>query len=110
MTQPSSSGIVTTWSGRRTSSNLREAIGHAPVPGDPPRHYAVVEPGHPVVPIERYFPPIRDLLPHRLPLPDLVDAAREDFRLGAIPSPLVGESHVRHALRSVLELSAVPLL
>src|SRR6266571_4617995 len=98
---PSSSGIVTT---------LSEAIGHAPVPGDFPGHNAVVQPGHPVVPLEGYFPPIGDLLSHRLPLPDLVGAARQNRGLGSIPLPWVGESDVRHALWSVLELGAVPLL
>src|SRR5215470_19043884 len=98
---PSSSGIATI---------LGEAIGNASVPGDLPGHDAVVEPGHPVVPLEGYFPPIGDLLSHRLPLPDLVDAARHDHRLGAVPFPLVGEPDVRHALWRVLELGAIPPL
>src|SRR5439155_20296798 len=94
---PSSSGIVT------TLSKLSEPIGHAPVPGDFPGHNAVVQPGHPVVPLEGYFPPIGDLLSHRLPLPDLVGAARQNRGLGSIPLPWVGESDVRHALWSVTE-------
>src|SRR6185369_793682 len=109
MTLPSSR-IVSTLSGLRTSSLLREPIGHTPVSGDFPGHHAVVEPRNPVVPIERLFPPVGDLLAHRLPLPDLVDAARHDSGFGSIPPPLVGESHVRHALRNVLEFRLVPLL
>src|SRR5262245_60161603 len=99
----SSNGIVTTLSNVRSSSISREPIGHTPVPVDLPGHHAVVEPRHPEVPIEWHLPPIGHLLPHRLPLPDVVDAARHDFGRGSIPSPLVGEADVRHALRSVLE-------
>src|SRR5262249_16281560 len=103
----SSSEIATAFSGFRIS---REPIGHAPVSGDLPRHDAVVEPGHAVVPLEGYVPPIGDFLAHRLPLPDLVDAAAQNLGLGSVPSPLVGEADVRHALRNVLEPRAVPLL
>src|SRR5437773_357602 len=42
---PRSSRIVT---------SLSEPIGHASVLGDLPRHNAVVEPGHPVVSLERH--------------------------------------------------------
>src|SRR6185295_3134726 len=98
---PSTRGIATI---------LGEAIGNTSVPGDFPGHDAVVQPGHPVVPLEGYFPPLGDLLAQRLPLPDLVDAARHDHGLGSIPLPRVGEPDVRHALRRILELGAVPLL
>src|SRR5262249_30069313 len=97
----SSSGIATI---------LGEAIGNTSVPGDFPGHDAVVQPGHPVVPLEGYFPPLGDLLAQRLPLPDVVDAARHDHGLGSVPLPRVGEPDVRHALRRILELGAVPLL
>src|SRR5262245_40983558 len=98
---PSSSGIATI---------LGEAIADASVPRDFPGHDAVLQHGHAVVPLEGYFPPLGDLLAQRLPLADVVDAARHDHGLGSIPLPRVGEPDVRHALRRILELGAVPLL
>src|SRR5262245_18983659 len=91
-------------------TNLCEPIGHGPVPGDLPGHDAVVQPGHPVISLHRHVPPLRDLLSQPLHLPDLVGGARKNLDLGSIPSPLVAEPHVRHALWSRLELGAVPLL
>src|SRR5262245_62048298 len=98
---PSSSGIATI---------LGEAIADTSVPGHFPGHDAVDQPGHPVVPLDGHFPPPGDLLAQRLPLPDLVDAARHDHGLGSVPLPRIGEPDVRHAQRRVLELGAVPLL
>src|SRR6266481_7216052 len=51
-----------------------------------------------------------DLLSRRLHLPDLVGGARKNLGLVAIPSPLIGETDVRHALWCRLELGEVPLL
>src|SRR6266550_3272309 len=96
----SSSTIVT---------SLSEPIGHAPVPGDPPRHYAVVQPGHSVISIERHVPVLGDLLSRRLHLPDLVGAARKNLGLVSIPSPRIAEPGVRHALWSRLDLGGVPI-
>src|SRR5690606_10612382 len=73
------SEIATILSGLRSSSALREPIGHAPVLRNSPRHDAVVEPGHAVVALERNIPPIRDFFAQWLPLPDVVDAARHDL-------------------------------
>src|SRR4051812_17311431 len=109
---PTSSGIATTPSAliENFIGELREAIAHAPVFGYFPGHDAVVEAGHAVVPLERYFPPIGDLFSLRLPLPDVVGSARHDRRLAAIPLPGVSESNVRHALWRILELGAIPAL
>src|SRR4029453_4626302 len=51
-----------------------------------------------------------DLLSQRLHLPDLVGGARKNLGRVSVPSPLVAEPDVRHALRRRLELGAVPLL
>src|SRR5215813_9142932 len=91
----------------RVAASLSEPIGHLPVLGDLPRHDAVVEPRH--VP-NRLFEEFGDLLQHRLLLPDLVGGTRQKLGLVSIPIPLIGESDVRHALWSHLELGAVPLL
>src|SRR5262249_14407532 len=92
------------------AAGLSEPIGHLPVLGDPPRHDAVVEPRHSVVPLERHVMILGDLLSRRLHLPDLVGGARKNLGLVSIPSPLIGEPDVRHALWSPLELGDVPLL
>src|SRR6476646_3392859 len=97
---PSSSAIAT---------SLSEPIGHTPIPADPPRHDAVVQPGHSVVSIERHVPILGDLLSRRLHLPDLVGGARNNLGLVSIPIPLIAEPCVRHALWSGLDLGAVPL-
>src|SRR5947209_13769076 len=57
-------------------ASLSEPIGHTPVPGDPPRHHAVVQPRHSVISLKRHVPVLSDLLSCRLHLPDLVGAAR----------------------------------
>src|SRR5258708_35990528 len=98
---PRSSRIVT---------SLSEPIGHAPVLGDLPRHNAVVEPGHSVIALRRHVPPLGDLLSQRLHLPDLVGGARKNLGRASIPSPLMAEPDVRHALWWRLELGEVPLL
>src|SRR6266566_6847947 len=90
-------------------TSLSEPIGHTPVPGDPPRHYAVVQTGHSVISIERHVPVLGDLLSRRLHLPDLVGAARKNLGLVSIPSPRIAEPCVRHALWSRFDLGAVPL-
>src|SRR5215471_7308921 len=89
--------------------SLSEPIGHAPVPGDPPRHNAVVEPRHSVIPIKRLVPVLGDLLSRRLHLPDLVGAARKNLGLVSIPIPRIAEPAVRHGLWSPLDLGGVPL-
>src|SRR5258707_13532905 len=89
-------------------ASLSEPIGHTPVPRDPPRHYAVVQPGHSVISIERHVPVLGDLLSRRLHLSDLVGAARKNLGLVSIPSPRIAEPGVRHALWSRLDLGAVP--
>src|SRR5262249_9722291 len=86
---PRSSRIVT---------SLSEPIGHAPVLGDLPGHNAVVEPGHSVISLHRHVPPLGDLLSQRLHLPDLVGGARKNLGRVSIPSPLIAEPDVRHAL------------
>src|SRR5206468_11280521 len=86
---PRSSRIVT---------SLSEPIGHAPVLGDLPGHNAVVEPGHSVISLHRYVPPLGDLLSQRLHLPNLVGGARKNLGRVSIPSPLIAEPDVRHAL------------
>src|SRR5262245_1282740 len=91
-------------------TSLSEPIRHAPVLGDLPGHDAVVEPGHAVIALRRHVPPLGDLLSQRLHLPDLVGGTRKNLGRVAIPGPLIAKPHVRHALRSVLELGAVPLL
>src|SRR5215813_2972148 len=97
---PSNSRIVT---------NLSEPIGHAPIPGDLPGHDAVVEPGHPVISLRGHIPPLGDLLSQRLHLPELVGGARKNLGRASIPSPLIAEPDVRHALWCGLELGEVPL-
>src|SRR5512145_1434183 len=91
------------------ATSLSEPIGHAPVPGDPPRHDAVVQPGHSVVSLERLVPVPGDLLSRRLLLPDLVGAARQNLGRVSIPGPRIAEPDVRHALWRSLELGAVPI-
>src|SRR5262249_35236451 len=91
---PRSSRIVT---------SLSEPIGHAPVLGDLPGHNAVVEPGHSVISLHRHVPPLGDLLSQRLHLPDLVGGARKNLGRVSIPSPLIAEPDVRHALWCRLE-------
>src|SRR5262245_26960057 len=103
---PTSSTIA----GSRTVTSLSEPIGHAPVPGDLPGHDAVVEPGHSVISLHRHVPPLGDLLSQRLHLPDLVGGARKNLGRASIPSPLIAEPDVRHALWCRLELGEVPLL
>src|SRR5438132_1847383 len=98
---PRSSRIVT---------SLREPIGRAAVPGDLPGHNAVVAPGHSVISLPRHVPPLGDLLSQRLHLPDLVGGARKNLGRVSIPSPLIAEPDVRHALWCRLELGEVPLL
>src|SRR5712672_3025105 len=68
-------------------TSLSEPIGHTPIPADPPRHNAVVQPEHSVVSIERHVPVLGDLLSRRLHLPDLVGAAGKNLGLIAIPIP-----------------------
>src|SRR5262245_37547140 len=94
----------------RSVTSLSEPIGHAPVLGDLPGHNAVVEPGHPVISLHRHVPPLGDLLSQRLYLPDLVGGARQNLGRASIPSPLIAEPDVRHALWCRLELGEVPLL
>src|SRR5262249_51860327 len=89
---------------------LSESIGHAPVPGDLPRHHAVVQTGHSVVAIKRHVPILGDLFSRRLLLADFVDAAGKNLGLVAIPIPHIAEPCVRHALWSRFDLSLVPLL
>src|SRR5215468_3266821 len=103
---PTSSTIV----GSRIAASLREPIGHLPVLGDLPGHNAVVEPGHSVISLRRHVPPLGDLLSQRLHLPDLVGGARKNLGRASIPSPLIAEPDVRHALWCRLELGEVPLL
>src|SRR6185295_3487725 len=91
-------------------TSLSEPIGHTPVPGDPPRHNAVVEPRHSVISIERHVPVLGDLLARRLLLADLVGAAGKNLGLVSIPIPHIAEPCVRHALWGRLNLGAVPLL
>src|SRR6266478_8379002 len=91
------------------AASLSEPIGHTSVPGDLPRHHAVVQAGHSVISLERHVPVFGDLLSRRLHLPDLVGAARENLGLVSIPIPRIAEPGVRHALRSSLDLGAVPL-
>src|SRR5262245_46026773 len=79
-------------------TSLGEPIGHLPVLGDLPGHDAVVEPGHSVISLRRHIPPLGDLLPQRLHLPDLVGGARQNLGLLSIPVPPIAEPHVRHAL------------
>src|SRR5207245_2547895 len=93
----------------RIVASLSEPIGHTPVPGDPPRHHAVVQPRHSVISLKRHVPVLSDLLSRRLHLPDLVGAARKNLGLVSIPIPLIAEPGVRHALCSPLELGKVPL-
>src|ERR1700752_2846001 len=108
---PTSTTVVsTTVVSSRIVTSLSEAIGHAPVLGDLPGHDAVVEPGHSVISLHRHVPPLGDLLPQRLHLPDLVGGARKNLGRASIPSPLIAEPDVRHALWCVLELGEVPLL
>src|SRR3984893_16614262 len=94
----------------RTVTSLSEPIGHAPVLGDLPGHNAVVEPGHSVISLHRHVPPLGDLLSQRLHLPDLVGGARKNLGRVSIPSPLIAEPDVRHALWCRLGLGEVPLL
>src|ERR1044071_848469 len=89
---------------------LSEPIGHTPVPGDPPWHDAVVQPGHSVISIERHVPVFGNLLSRRLLLPDLIGTARQNLGLLAVPVPHIAEPRVRHALWRRLDLGAVPLL
>src|SRR5262245_33347345 len=97
-------------SSNEIATTLSEPIGHLPVLGDLPGHDAVVEPRHPVIPLERHVPPLSDLLAQRLYLPDLVGAARKDLGRVSIPSPGIGEPDVRHAVCWRLQLGEVPLL
>src|SRR6476469_3375230 len=94
----------------RVATSLSEPIGHAPVLGDLPGHNAVVEPGHSVISLHRHVPPLGALLSQRLHLPDLVGGARKNLGRVSIPSPLIAEPDVRHALWCRLELGEVPLL
>src|SRR6185295_6411753 len=87
-----------------------EPIGHTAVPGDPPWHHAVVQPGHSVISLKRHVPIFGDFFPRRLPLPDLVDASGKNCGLVAVPIPAITESGMRHALRRAFDLSAVPRL
>src|SRR5207244_11634303 len=89
---------------------LRVAIGHAPVLRDPPRLHRVVQPRHTERLIEGLVPVLGDLLARRLRLADLVDAARHDLGLVAVPLPRVGEQAKGHPLRCSLELRLVPFL
>src|SRR5689334_14094277 len=89
---------------------LREAIAHAPVLRDPPWLHRVVQPRHAERLIEGLVPVLGDLLARRLRLADLVDAARHDFGLVAVPLPRVGEQAMGHPLRRSLELRQVPFL
>src|SRR6185295_2176984 len=89
---------------------LREPIGHAPVPGDFPGLDAVVQPRHAERLIVGFVPVLGDLLARRLHLSDLVDAARQNLRLVAVPVPRVGETAMRHPLRGAAEFSLVPFL
>src|SRR5262245_60053094 len=98
---PRSSRIVT---------SLSEPIGHAPVLRDLPGHNAVVEPAHSVISLHRHVPPLGDLLSQRLHLPDPVGGARKNLGRVSIPSPLIAEPDVRHALWCRLELGEVPIL
>src|SRR6185295_12213214 len=91
-------------------SNLRVPIGHAPVPGDPPGLHAVVQPRHAECFIEGLVPELGDLFARRLNLTDLVRAARQEFRLLAVPMPLIAETGMGHTLWRSLELSLVPFL
>src|SRR5499427_1950643 len=89
---------------------LREAIGHPPVLRDPPWLHRVVQPRHAECLIEGLVPVLGDLLARRLRLADLVDAARHDLGLVAVPLPRVGEQAKGHPLRRSLELRLVPFL
>src|SRR5207248_8302685 len=60
--------------------------------------------------IEGLVPVLGDLLARRLRLADLVDAARHDLRLVAVPLPRVGEQAMGHPLRRSLELRLGPFL
>src|SRR5260370_4691630 len=91
------------------ATSLSEPIGHAPVPGDLPRHNAVVQPRHSVISLKRHVPVLGDLLSRRLLLPDLVGAARKNLGFVSIPIPLIADPGVRHALWSPLDLGGVPL-
>src|SRR5467141_3260005 len=91
------------------ATSLSEPIGHTSVPGDFPRHHAVVQPGHSVISFKRHVPVLGDLLSRRLLLPDLVGAARKNLGLVSIPIPRIAEPDVRHALCSPLDLGGVPL-
>src|SRR5262249_24174947 len=102
--------VSSTIVGSRSVTSLGEPVGHLPVLGDLPGHDAVVEPGHSVIPLHRYLPPLGDLLAQCLHLPDLVGGARKNLGLLSIPSPREAEPDVRHALWSRLELGEVPPL
>src|SRR5262245_38566570 len=90
------------------AASLGEPIGHLPVARDPPRHDAVVEPGHPVIPLLRHVPPPGDLLAQWLHLPDLVGGARHNHGLLAIPGPWLGEPDARHAWWRVSGIGQAP--
>src|SRR5258706_8573073 len=91
------------------ATSLSETIGHTAVPGDPPRHHAVVQPGHSVASIKRHVKVLGDLLSRRLLLPDLVGAAGKNLGFVTIPIPRIAEPCVVHALWRLLDLGAVPL-
>src|SRR5258708_28702666 len=93
-----------------TGRTLREAIGPAPILRDLPWLHRVVEPRHAERLIEGLVPVLGDLLARRLRLADLVDAARHDLGLVAVPLPPVGEQAMGHPLRRSLELRLVPFL
>src|SRR5258705_10450690 len=92
------------------AASLSEPIGHTSVPGDLPRHHAVVQSGHAVISLERHVEVFGDLLSRRLHLPDLVGAAGKNLGFVAIPIPRIAEPGMRHALWRPLDLGAVPLL
>src|SRR4029077_18561725 len=92
------------------ATSLSEPIGHTPVPGDPPRHHAVVQARHSVISIEWHVPVLGDLLSRRLLLSDFVGAAGKNLGFVSVPIPHIAEPCVRHALWSGLDLGAVPLI
>ena len=86
----------------RNGKTLSKPIFPAPIPADPPRHDAVVQPGHSVISLERHVPVLGDLLSRRLHLPYLVGAARKDLRLVSVPIPPIAEPGKRHPLRLMI--------
>src|SRR5215468_9577055 len=93
-----------------TGRTLREAIGHASILRDLPWLHRVIEPRHGERLIEGLVPVPGDLLARRLGLANLVDAARHDLGLVAVPIPRVSEQAKGHPLRRSLELRLVPFL